>query len=103
MQNSELSLHDLEPGPLPRLMVDDPEFLDGVDHLERGLAPGFRRAAPEFLHPAHEETPATAGNFEASSVARAVVLSGGFILLMLVGAAASAFVFADRFARLVGQ
>jgi hypothetical protein len=94
MQNSELSLHDLEPGPLPRLMVDDPD---------RGLAPGFWRAAPEFLHPAHEETPATADNFEASSVARAVLLSGGFILLMLVGAAASAFVFADRFARLVGQ
>ena len=103
MQNSELSLCDLEPGPLPRRMVEDPKFLDGVDQLEQGLAPGFWRAAPAFLHPDHEETPATAGNFEASSVARAVVLSGGFILLMLVGAAASAFVFADRFARLVGQ
>ena len=32
---------------------------------------------------------------------RTVVLSAAFFLLMLVGAAASAFVFADRFAQLV--
>ena len=36
-----------------------------------------------------------------TSAARTAALSVAFVLMMLAGAAASAFVFADRFARLV--
>jgi hypothetical protein len=110
MRVSEWNLEDIEPRAPLRPRGEDAAFSDGVhqnqlegsmDRLEQGLAPGFWRAAPDFSAPAQTATFAATDHVAALSGARAVVLSAGFVLLMLVGAAVSALVFAESFGRFV--
>jgi hypothetical protein len=76
--------------------LDDVDF-DDLDRVDDGLSPGFW-SPPPALAPA-AGVPASAPS--PRSAVQIAALSAAFVLLMLVGAAASAFVFADRVARLM--
>jgi hypothetical protein len=78
--------------------LDDVDF-DDLDRGDDGLSPGFW-SPPAALEPA---AGVRASAPSRRSAVQIVALSAAFVLLMLVGAAASAFLFADRVARLMAQ
>jgi hypothetical protein len=87
------------------LSLDDVDF-DDLDQVDDGLAGRLARpgATPDVHHGLLEPAagvPASAPG--PRSAVQIAALSAAFVLLMLVGAAASAFVFADRVARLMTQ
>ncbi len=100
--------HDLEIGPPPPAATHDLGFLDSMDQLEDGLAPGSLDPDAAFWRvpsdPAKAFAPVDDLIVDRATRRRtpieSVALSVGFVLLVLAGAAASAFVFADRVGRL---
>jgi hypothetical protein len=78
--------------------LDDVDF-DDLEPVHTGLSPRFW-SPPPALEPAAAVPASAPGPRSAVQIA---ALSAAFVLLMLIGAAASAFVFADRVARLMTQ
>jgi hypothetical protein len=107
-----LDHHDFELGAIPVPVAHDLGFLDSMDQLEDRLAPVASHTDSAFWHVPTDSGKAfvpvidvTVDETESRRprAAHTVALSLGFVLLMLAGAAASAFVFADRFGRLLAQ
>ena len=103
-----LDNYDLEPGLMPLPALHDLGFLDSMDQLEDGLTPDFPDPDAAFWRvpsdPAKAFVAVTDLTIERSgrrlTVIQPAILAVGFFLLILAGAAASAFVFADRVGRL---
>ena len=103
-----LDNHDVALRPMPPPAIHDLGFLDCMDQLEDRLAPAFPDPEAAFWRvpadPAEAFVAITDPTIDRSARSRTaiqfVALSVGFFLLVLAGAAASAFVFADRIGRL---
>jgi hypothetical protein len=103
-----LGNHHLELGPIPLPATHDLGFLDSMDQLEDGLAPTFPDPDAAFWRIPSDPAKAfvAVGDLTIDRSGRrrtaiqSVALSVGFFFLILVGAAASAFLFADRVGRL---
>jgi hypothetical protein len=103
-----LDNHDVELRPMPPPATHDPGFLDSMDKHDDRLAPAFPDPDAAFWRvpadPATAFVAITDLTIDRSARSRTaiqfVALSLGFFLLILAGAAASAFVFADRIGRL---
>ena len=82
-------------------LLDDPAFLARLEAVDVSGPPAVERPMSNWL--VEPSPPRTLGAPAAVSAARLALGFAGFLLMMGIGGAAAAYVFADRLARILAR